>query len=196
MAVERPEVTFANPRLRERGWQLQAAQHAAFVAHFGADEITVPADAVSKVMGEFFATLGTRSAGQVWADQDQDGWLASGAETVGIIYDRREGLGVYVDYALAEAAFADPDLMRRRRYKETVKAYLTDESVDPVPLRRLTDRYPDTASRVIRAALGKPALSWERDGEQLLHRYKQAWLARPDLPRVSVINDRLRPYVY
>jgi hypothetical protein len=83
------------------------------------------------------------------------------------------------------AAFVDPDLMRRRRHKETVKAYPTDESVDPVPLRRLTARYPDTASRVIRAALGKPAQSWERDGEQLLHKYKQAWLARPDLPRVS-----------
>jgi hypothetical protein len=195
LAVERPELAFANPRLRERGWQIQAAQYEAFVRHFGADEITVPADTVSKVMGEFFAALGATSSGHGWAEQEQDDWLAGGAETVGIIYDRHEGLGVYVDYALAEAAFADPDLIRRRRHKETVKAYLTDESVDPVPLRRLTARYPDTASRVIRGALGKPGLNWERDGEQLLRKYKKAWLARPTMPRVSIITDRLKPYV-
>jgi hypothetical protein len=195
VAVERPEFAFANLRLRERGWQLQAAQHAAFVEHFGTDEITIPADAASKAMGEYLTALGTASPEHAWAEQEQDDWLDSGAETVGIIYDHHGGLGIYVDYALAEAAFVDPDLMRRRRHKETVKAYLTDESVDPVPMRRLTARYPDTASRVIRTALGKPALSWERDGEQLLAKYKKAWLARPDLPRVSIINDRLRPYV-
>jgi hypothetical protein len=75
-------------------------------------------------MGEFFAGLGAASPGHVLAEQEQDDWLAGGAETVGIIYDH-EGLGVYVDYALTEAAFADPDLTGRRRHKETAKAYLT-----------------------------------------------------------------------
>jgi hypothetical protein len=133
-------------------------------------------------MGEFFAALGTASPEHGFAEQEQDDWLASGAETVGIIYDRHEGLGVYVDYALAEAAFVDPDLMRRRRHKETVKAYLTDESVDPVPLRRLTARYPDAASRVIRGALGKPDLNWKRDGDKSCARTRRRGWPGPSCP--------------
>jgi hypothetical protein len=95
-----------------------------------------------------------------------------------------------------QAAFADPDLMRRRRYKETVKSYFLDGSVDPVPLERLAGRHPDTVSRVIRAAFGKPALTWERDGEPLLRPYKSTWYERPVLPAVSVVSDRLAPFVH
>lgn len=101
-----------------------------------------------------------------------ESWPHDGAETVGVIYDETAGLGMYLDYALAQEAFADPDLMRRQRHKETGKAYFTDDSVDPVPLQRLAARHPDNASRVLRAALGKPGLSWEADGERLLRQFK------------------------
>lgn len=36
-------------------------------------------------------------------------WPDDGAETVGIIYDESAGLGIYLDYALAQGGFADPD---------------------------------------------------------------------------------------
>jgi hypothetical protein len=190
-AAEHPELVFHNPQRRERCWELQRDQRAAFVRHFGADEITVPADEVPDLMGGFWATLG----GGGMALPADESWLHGDAETVGIIFDEPAGLGMYLDYALAQEAFADPELMRRRRHKETVKAYFTDDSVDPVPLQRLAARHPDNASRVLRAALGKPGLSWEADGERLLRQFKKAWYERPAFPRVSVVSQRLAAYL-
>ena len=46
-----------------------------------------------------------------------------------------------------------------------------------------------------RAAFGKPGLSWERDGERLMREYKTTWYERPVLPSVSVISDRLAPFL-
>jgi hypothetical protein len=62
-------------------------------------------------------------------------------------------LRLVLDYALAQEAFADPELMRRRRHRETVKAYLADHSVDPVPLRRLAARHPDKRSELPRVSV-------------------------------------------
>lgn len=102
---------------------------------------------------------------------------------------------MYADYALAQQAFASPDLMRGRRYKETVKAYLHDDSVDPVPLQRLAARHPDNVDRVLRAATGRPALTWHEHGEQLLRQHKANWYAQSHLPRLIVLSDRLAAHI-
>lgn len=191
VAAQRPELTFHNPRLLARGWELHRAQREAFVRLFGVDEVTVAADMTIKLLLEFYRSLG---AADSFVAPD-DGWSNGAAETVGIIFDAQRGLGTYVDYALVQAAFADPDLMRGRRHKEAVKSYFLDESVDPVPLERLAGRHPDTVTVVIRAVFGKPGLTWERDGERLLRQYKRPWYERTVLPAVSVLNDRLAPFL-
>jgi hypothetical protein len=188
VAVACPELVFHNPDRVAAGWKQQRDQQAAFVRHFGSDEITVSVDELPAVMTGFWAAFsGDASAGP---DTDVD-WLHTSVETVGIIFDESEGLGMYADYALAQEAFANPDLMRRRRYKETIKSYLDDDSVDPVPLQRLAARHPGTVDQVFRIALGKPAFRWETDGERLLRERKSSWFARPPLPRVTVLSDRL-----
>ncbi|MEU4564327.1 hypothetical protein AB0F72_38595 [Actinoplanes sp. NPDC023936] len=40
------------------------------------------------------------------------------AETVAIIYDETDGLGFYAEFGLVEEAFANPDLLRCRRWRE------------------------------------------------------------------------------
>ncbi|MBA2308020.1 MAG: hypothetical protein H0W01_01650, partial [Pseudonocardiales bacterium] len=54
-----------------------------------------------------------------------------------MIYDSEDGLGFYVDFAAAQQASADPNLIRRRRYREVISGYLRGEGLSPVPIRRL-----------------------------------------------------------
>ena len=191
LATQRPDLAYVNPDKLARGWEIQRTQHEAFVKHFGTDEITIDADDLAAIMRGFWAALGNRAL----ADTIETDWIHDSVETIGIIYDRTAGLGFYADYALACDAFADPDLVRRRRYRETIRAYLDDDSVDPVPLLRLAARHPDNASRVLRLALGKPAFRWSTDGEALLRTKKAAWYANEHLPHVAVIGDRLADHL-
>jgi hypothetical protein len=188
ITVDRPDLVFQNPDKVAAGWRMQRTQREAFIAHFGSDEITVSADDVDKAMAGFWLSLGGDPAAMPPSDCS---WLPPSAESVGVIYDETGGLGMYADYALACAAFADPDLLRRRRYKETVLAYFKDESVDPVPLRRLAARHPGTADIVLRRALGKPHLRWDPDGEAQLRVDKATWYEREHLPHVTVMGERL-----
>ncbi|WP_432829147.1 hypothetical protein [Dactylosporangium sp. CA-092794] len=188
VAASCPELVFHNPDKVTAGWQQQRDQRAAFVRHFGTDEITVSVDEMPTVMAGFWQSY--TDGASTGPDMDTD-WLHFSAETVGIIFDESAGMGMYADYALAQEAFDNPGLMRRRRYKETIKSYLDDDSVDPTPLQRLAARHPDTVNQVFRAALGKPAFRWETDGERLLREHKSSWYARPPFPRVTVLSDRL-----
>ncbi|MER7009158.1 hypothetical protein ABT297_39790 [Dactylosporangium sp. NPDC000555] len=188
VAASCPELVFHNPAKVAAGWQQQRDQQAAFVRHFGTDEVTVSVDDLPTAMAAFWETY--TDGASTGPDTDTD-WLHLSAETVGIIFDETAGMGMYADYALAQEAFDNPALMRRRRYKETIKSYLDDDSVDPIPLQRLAARHPDTVNQVFRAALGKPAFRWETDGERLLRERKSSWYARPLLPRVTVLSDRL-----
>ncbi|MEU8260742.1 hypothetical protein AB0C02_08980 [Micromonospora sp. NPDC048999] len=192
LAAEQPALVFHNPQRLAHAWDLQRAQHAAFVAHFGSDEITLSVDGLDKAMREYWDTHSGKPGTAPPTDLD---WLDDSVESVGVIYDQQSGLGMYADYDLAQQAFADPDLMRRRRYKEVIKAYLHDDSVDPVPLQRLTARHPDNADRVLRAATGKPAFTWHEHGEQLLRKHKADWYDNSHLPRVTVFSDRLAAHI-
>jgi hypothetical protein len=116
------------------------------------------------------------------------------AETVAFIYDEDDGLDFLADFGLVEQAFADPDLVRRRRYREQVLSYLHDDSVEPMVLRRLADRDPDKASEVFRRVLKRPRFEWVRDGEKLLRSAKSDYYARPRLPTVTPVGDRLSAY--
>lgn len=191
LATRRPELVYVNADKLARGWQIQHAQHDAFVKHFGTDEITIDAGDLAATMRGYWAVLGN----QAMADTVDTDWVHDSVETMGVIYDRTAGLGYYADYALACEAFAEPDLVRRRRYRETIRAYLDDDSVDPVPLLRLAARYPDNASRVLRLALGKPAFRWDTNGEALLRTKKAVWYTNEHLPHVAVIGDRLAEHL-
>jgi hypothetical protein len=188
ITLDRPDLVFHNPEKLAAGLRMQLMQREAFVAHFGNDEITLSVDNVDKAMAGFWQSLGGSPGAALVGDGS---WLPPSAETVGVIYDETGGLGMYADYALACAAFADPDLLRRRRYREIVVAYFEDESVDPVPLRRLAARHPDTADAVLRRVLGKPRLCWETDGEAVLRANKATWYEREHLPHVTVMGERL-----
>lgn len=192
LAIEQPALVFHNPQRLAHAWDLQRAQHEAFVAHFGSDEVTLGVDEFDKAMRGYWDAYSGKPGTAPPTDVH---WFHDTTETIGVIYDQHTGLGMYADYAIAEQAFADPDLIRRRRYKETIKAYLHDDGVDPVPLRRLAARYPHNVDRVLRSATGKPALTWHQHGEGLMREHKAKWYASNHLPWVTVLSDRLAAHV-
>ena len=63
-----------------------------------------------------------------------------------------------------------------------VLTYLQDQSVSPLPFRRLAERDPARASEVFQRVLKQPGFSWERDGDALLRQHKAEFFARPVLP--------------
>lgn len=111
-----------------------------------------------------------------------------------MIHDEEDGLGFYAEFGLVEDAFTDPDLVRRRRYREQVLSYLHDDSVEPMVLRRLADRNPDMARVLFRRLLKRPRFDWTRDGEELLRTAKAEYFSRVRRPGFTPVSDQLAAY--
>jgi hypothetical protein len=191
LVAARPDLVFRNPRLLERGWELHRAERERFVEHFGADTVVLDIAEAPERLREYEAA-GGMSAPTAAVVVDR---LHPEARTIGLIFDESLGLGAFADFGRLEEAFTDPELIRSPAYRRLVKTYLTDEDLSPVPLRRLADRDHEKADRVLRLATGKPRFRWAVDGEEMLRRHKPHWYARPPLPGVTVVGDRLAPHL-
>src|SRR4051794_41798241 len=87
------------------------------------------------------------------------------SETVALIYDETDGIGFYAEFGLVAQAFTNPDLLRRRRWREHVLSYLHDDSVELMVLRRLAGRDPEKASIVLRRWVERGRGPGGREGE-------------------------------
>jgi hypothetical protein len=197
-AVNNPELTFRNPANLARAWELQRADRERFVRFFGSDLVVMAGDEVDDRMRAFREACRSEIAG------DRPGPLPplvfehtpdDDAETVAVIYDDDDGLGFYVDFGLLAEVFADPALLRRRVHRQRVLDYLDDDTIPPHVFRRLAARDEERASAVFRKLLQRPGFDWARDGEELLRARKPQAFDRPPRPSISVIPERLVPYV-
>jgi hypothetical protein len=199
MSLRTPEAVFRNPDKMALAWEHQRADRARFVEFFGADLLVVPGEQVQKRLDDYY----TFCRGAVLGPDPEDVPPAvsmslpsdlTDAETVALIYDETDGLGFYAEFGLVEEAFTNPDLLRRRRWREQTLSYLEDDSVEPMVLSRLADRDPDRASVVFRRLLKRPRFDWNRDGEELLREVKPTYYERPPRPRVSPLSERLAEF--
>ena len=87
--------------------------------------------------------------------------------------------------------FADPALPGRRQHLDLLRVYLREESIAPLPLRRLAAAHPETVDEVFRKLLRKPGFTWDEHGEELLRRRKPWYYEQEPRPGVSVIGERL-----
>jgi hypothetical protein len=94
-----------------------------------------------------------------------------------------------------ERAFTEPTLLDQRHYRQRVLDYLDDDSVSPLPFRRMADRDPTPTSEVPRRVLGRKSFDWQRDGEKLMRQRKRSFIDRAPLPRILPFSARLAPYV-
>ncbi|MDH6119504.1 hypothetical protein ABH930_004261 [Kitasatospora sp. GAS204A] len=203
LATSQPELVFRNPEKIEQGWERMREDRAAFVEFCGGDELVLPpAEAEARlnayyrhrqeaaVAGAPDRARGRRlpGLGLPFFELPQD--LADSA-TIGVIYDEVDGLNFYADYGLLRDLFADPALAGRRQHQDLLRTYLREESISPLPFRRLAAAFPETVDEVFGKLLRKPGFTWGEHGEALLRRRKSRYYAQEPRPGVSVIGERL-----
>ena len=199
MSLRTPEAVFRNPDKVALAWEHQRADRARFVEFFGTDLLVMPGEQVQKRVDDYYTFCRDAILGRQPADVPPAVSMSlspdlTDAETVALIYDETDGLGFYAEFGLVEEAFANPDLLRRRRWRELTLSYIEDDSVEPMVLRRLAERDPDRASVVFRRLLKRPRFDWDRDGEELLREIKPDYYHRAPRPRVSPVSERLAEF--
>ena len=203
LATSRPELVFRNPRKVEQGWQAMREDRAAFVEFCGGDELVLQPVEAEDLLNAYYRHR-QRAAVAAQPDRDRGRRLPgldlplfelpqelAGSDTIGVIYDRVDGLNFYADYGMLRDLFADPVLGGRTQYRDLLRTYLGEESIGPLPIRRLAAAHPEAADTVFGKLLRKPGFTWSEHGEALLRRRKPWYYANEPRPGVSVIGDRL-----
>ncbi|MFE9363652.1 hypothetical protein ACFYNN_12710 [Streptomyces sp. NPDC006978] len=203
LATNRPELVFRNPQKIEQGWQRMQEDRAAFVDFCGCDELVLPPAEVEVLFEAYYRhrqeAAVTAQPGRARRRRlpgldlpffELPSELAD-SDTVGVIYEQVDGLNFYADYGMLRDLFADPARTGRRRHQELLRTYLREESIAPLPIRRLAAAHPETADDVFRKLLRKPGFTWSEHGEALLRRRKPWYYENEPRPGVSVIGDRL-----
>ncbi|MHC0433034.1 hypothetical protein ACX6XY_23090 [Streptomyces sp. O3] len=203
LATSRPELVFRNPAKIEQGWQRMQEDRAAFVQFCGSDELVLPPAEAEDLLNSYYRHRqeaavagqpdrgrGRRRPGPEFPLFELPTELAD-SDTIGVIYDQVDGLNFYADYGMLRDLFADPALAGRRQHQDLLRTYLRDESITPLPIRRLVAAHPETADAVFRKLLRKPGFTWSEHGEALLRRRKPWYYAKEPRPGVSVIGERL-----
>jgi hypothetical protein len=114
-----------------------------------------------------------------------------GFDTVGIIFDEVDGLNFYPDYGMLRDLFTDPARASHKEYADVLRAYLREDTIAPLPLRRLAATYPENVDAVFRKVLRRRDFAWSEHGDALLRKRKPWYYEREPRPGVSVIGDRL-----
>jgi len=207
LAARHPALVFRNPEKLARAWELQREERRHFIAFFGSDLVVLPGPELPEQMRAYarFRMHEVRDAeGKSAIEHAKETYgVAPPAldfglpaemdevETVGVVFDEIEGLNFWVNFGLLEEAFANPELVTGRRYRQAVLGYLKEPSLSPLPLRRLAERDPERANQAFRRVLKQPGFLWERDGEALLRRHKASNLERPALPSITPLSRPL-----
>ncbi|MEF9905147.1 hypothetical protein [Streptomyces sp. P9-A2] len=203
LATGRPELVFRNPRKIEQGWQRMREDRAAFIEFCGGDELVLPPAEAEDLLNAYYrhrqeAAVAARPGharrrrlpGPDLPFFELPGELAD-SDTIGVIYDEVDGLNFYADYGMLRDLFADPARTGRGRHRDLLRTYLREESIGPLPIRRLAAAHPETADEVFRKLLREPGFTWSEHGEALLRRRKPWYYESEPRPGVSVIGDRL-----
>jgi hypothetical protein len=98
---------------------------------------------------------------------------------------------VVPEYGLLTALFADPALAADPSHANVLRAYLREDSIPPLPLRRLAAAFPGNVDPVYRRVLGNRGFSWSQNGAALLKRRKPGYFAAEPTPGVAVLSDRV-----
>ncbi|MGH8900467.1 MAG: hypothetical protein ACRDYA_01990 [Egibacteraceae bacterium] len=195
-STQRPALVFRNPEKLRGGWEIHRKYRARFIEFFGADLVVLPGAQVAEQMRAYWEHCirritderGDRAGGPMPVAPDlQLPPNLIEAATVGVIYDEVDGLNFYAEFGLVAEAFANPELIKGP-YRRRVRSYLNDDSVSPLPFRRLAEQDTAKASRLFQLLLKRPSFSWEADGEALLRRRKPAFFDRPALPGITPLG--------
>jgi len=200
LATREPDLVFRNQDKVSEGWGYLRRDREEFVAYFGRDELVLPTLEAEGRLNAYYkvrrdSALAARGRHRAVSDTGETTFVMPEGffefETVGILYDEVDGFVVVPEYGMLRALFADPDLAADPAHANVLRAYLREDSIPPLPLRRLAAAFPGNADAVLQRVLGNRNFSWQQNGEALLRKRKPGYYAADPTPGVAVLSDRV-----
>ncbi len=200
MATHDPELVFRNPDKVKQGWEHMRRDREEFLAFFGGDELVLPTVEAEGRLNAYYklrrdAALAARGRHRAVSDTGETTFVMPEGffefDTVGIIYDELDGFVVVPEYGMLRALFADPALAADREHANVLRAYLREDTIPPLPLRRMAAAYPGNVDAVFQRVLGNRNFSWSRNGVSLLKKRKPGYYQAEPAPGVAVLSDRV-----
>ena len=200
LATREPDLVFRNQEKAAQGWAYMRRDREEFVTFFGGDELVLPTPQAEGRLNAYYkmrrdSALAARGRHRVVSDTGEttfvmpDGFFEF--DTVGIIYDELDGFVVVPEYGMLRAMFADPSLAADPQHANVLRAYLREDSIPPLPLRRVAAAFPDNVDAVFRRVLGNRAFTWKQNGTGLLRKRKPGYYDAEPTPGVAVLSDRV-----
>lgn len=199
-ATREPELVFRNPDKVKQGWEHMRRDREEFLAFFGTDELVLPTVEAEGRLNAYYkrrrdAALAARGRHRAVSESGETTFVMPPGffefDTVGIIYDEVDGFVVVPEYGMLLALFADPSLAGDRAHANVLRAYLREDAIPPLPLRRVAAASPANADAVFRRVLGNRGFTWRQHGEGLLRKRKPRYYESEPLPSVAVLSDRV-----
>ena len=187
MATREPDLVFRNQEKAEQGWMYMRRDREEFVAFFGTDELVLPILEAEGRLNAYYkvrrdSALAARGRHRAVSEAGETTFVMPEGffefDTVGIIYDELDGFVVVPEYGMLRALFADPSLAEDREHANVLRAYLREDTIPPLPLRRMAAAFPDNVDPVFRRVLGNRNFQWTSNGPGLLRSASRAITSR------------------
>jgi hypothetical protein len=200
LATREPDLVFRNQEKATQGWAYMRRDREEFVAFFGGDELVLPTLEAEGRLNAYYkmrrdSALAARGRHRAVSDAGETTFVMPEGffefDTVGIIYDELDGFVVVPEYGMLREMFADPALAADPQHANVLRAYLREDSIPPLPLRRMAAAFPGNVDVVFRRVLGNRSFSWSQNGVGLLRKRKPGYFRADPTPGVAVLSDRV-----
>jgi hypothetical protein len=200
LATREPGLVFRNQEKATQGWAYMRRDREEFVTFFGSDELVLPTMEAEVRLNAYYrmrreSALAARGRHRAVSDAGETTFVMPEGffefDTVGIIYDELDGFVVVPEYGMLQAMFADPSLAADPVHANVLRAYLREDAIPPLPLRRMAASYPDNVDAVFRRVLGNRTFTWNQNGTGLLKKRKPGYYEAEPTPGVAVLSDRV-----
>jgi hypothetical protein len=200
LATREPDLVFRNQEKATQGWAYMRRDREEFVAFFGGDELVLPTLEAEGRLNAYYkmrrdSALAARGRHRAVSDAGETTFVMPEGffefDTVGIIYDELDGFVVVPEYGMLREMFADPALAADPQHANVLRAYLREDSIPPLPLRRMAAAFPGNVDVVFRRVLGNRNFSWAQNGRGLLKKRKPGYYRADPTPGVAVLSDRV-----
>jgi len=200
LATREPDLVFRNEEKANQGWVYMRRDRAEFIAFFGGDELVLPTLEAEGRLNAYYkmrrdSAAAARGRHRTVTETGETTFVMPEGffefETVGIIYDDLDGFVVVPEYGMLREMFDSPELAADPAHANVLRAYLREEAIPPLPLRRLADAFPGNVDAVFRRVLGNRNFTWSQNGAALLAKRKPGYYEREPTPGVAVLSDRV-----
>jgi len=200
LATREPELVFRNEEKAKQGWVYMRRDREEFIAFFGSDELVLPTLEAEGRLNAYYrmrrdSAAAARGRHRAVSETGETTFVMPEGffefDTVGIIYDERDGFVVVPEYGMLREMFADPSLAADPAHANVLRAYLREDAIPPLPLRRMADSFPGNVDPVFRRVLGNRNFTWSQNGRALLQKRKPGYYQAEPTPGVAVLSDRL-----